>query len=300
MKQVTLLVLTNLAVLTMLSALLAVLRVLGIIPPDFGLASYTGMLVLSMVMGFGGAFLSLAMSKSIAKRSVGAQVITQPRNEVERWLFTTVQRQARAAGIDMPEVAIYPSPDMNAFATGMSKNSSLVAVSTGLLNSMTRDEVEAVLAHEISHAANGDMTTLTLVQGVTNTFVYFLPRVLGDVIDTALSRDERRHGRGPAYFLIVMVMQFLLGILATVIVRWFSRYREFKADAGAAKLEGAESMISALRRLKTSAPPELPASMEAMGIAGNVSALFATHPPLDARIAALGGATAQRTGTWGG
>ncbi len=300
MKQVTLLVLTNLAVLTMLSALLAVLRVLGIIPPDFGLASYTGMLVLSMVMGFGGAFLSLAMSKSIAKRSVGAQVITQPRNEVERWLFTTVQRQARAAGIDMPEVAIYASPDMNAFATGMSKNSSLVAVSTGLLNSMTRDEVEAVLAHEISHAANGDMTTLTLVQGVTNTFVYFLPRVLGDVIDTALSRDERRHGRGPAYFLIVMVMQFLLGILATVIVRWFSRYREFKADAGAAKLEGAESMISALRRLKTSAPPELPASMEAMGIAGNVSALFATHPPLDARIAALGGATAQRTGTWGG
>ena len=300
MKQVTLLVLTNFAVLMMLSALLAVLRVLGVIPPDFGLGSYAGMLVLSMLMGFGGAFLSLAMSKSIAKRSVGAQVITQPRSEVERWLLATVQRQAQAAGIGMPEVAIYPSPDMNAFATGMNKNSSLVAVSTGLLNSMTREEVEAVLAHEISHAANGDMTTLTLVQGVTNTFVYFLPRVLGDVIDTAMSRGERRHGRGPAYFMIVMVMQFALGILATIIVRWFSRYREFKADAGAAKLEGAEHMISALRRLKTSAPPELPASIQAMGIAGNVGALFATHPPLEARIAALGGATARRDGTWGG
>jgi len=300
MKQVTLLVLTNFAVLVMLSALLAVLRVLGVIPPDFGLGSYAGTLVLSMVMGFGGAFISLAMSKSIAKRSVGAQVITQPRSEVERWLLATVQRQSQAAGIGMPEVAIYQSPDMNAFATGMSKNSSLVAVSTGLLNSMTREEVEAVLAHEISHAANGDMTTLTLVQGVTNTFVYFLPRVLGDVIDTAMSRGERRHGRGPAYFMIVMVMQFALGILATIIVRWFSRYREFKADAGAAKLEGAEHMISALRRLKTSAPPELPASMQAMGIAGSMGALFATHPPLEARIAALGGATARRDGTWGG
>jgi heat shock protein HtpX len=212
----------------------------------------------------------------------------------------TVQRQAQAAGIDMPEVAIYQSQDMNAFATGMSKNSSLVAVTTGLLNNMTRDEVEAVLAHEISHAANGDMVTLTLVQGVTNTFVYFIPRVLGDVIDSAMSRGEQRRGRGPFYFIIVMVMQFLLGILATLIVRWFSRHREFKADAGAARLAGADKMISALRRLKTSAPPELPASMEAMGIAGNMGALFATHPPLDLRIAALGGATARRDGTWGG
>lgn len=198
MEAVTPLVLTNFAVLMMLSALLAVLRVLGVIPPDFGLGSYAGMLVLSMVMGFGGAFLSLAMSKSIAKRSTGAQVITQPRSEVERWLLATVQAEAQAAGIGMPEVAIYQSPDMNAFATGMSKNSSLVAVSTGLLNSMTREEVEAVLAQRHLHAANGDMTTLTLVQGVTNTFVYFLPRVLGDVIDTAMSRGERapRAGAG--------------------------------------------------------------------------------------------------------
>ena len=300
MKQVTLLVLTNFAVLTMLSALLAVLRVLGVIPPDLGLSSYTGMLLLSAAMGFGGAFLSLAMSKSMAKRSTGAQVIVQPQSEVERWLVQTVQRQAQAAGISMPEVAIYRSDDMNAFATGMSKNSSLVAVSTGLLSRMTRDEVEAVLAHEITHAANGDMTTLTLVQGVTNTFVYFIPRVLGDIVDSAMSRGEQRRGRGPAYLLIVIVMQFLLGILATIIVRWFSRYREFKADAGAARLEGADKMISALRRLKTSAPPELPASMEAMGIAGNVGALFATHPSLDLRIAALGGATARRDGTWGG
>lgn len=300
MKQVTLLVLTNFAVLMMLSGLLAVLRVLGVIPPDLGLSSYTGMLLLSALMGFGGAFLSLAMSKSMAKRSTGAQVITQPRSEVERWLVATVQRQAQAAGIDMPEVAIYRSDDMNAFATGMSKNSSLVAVSTGLLQQMTRDEVEAVLAHEVSHAANGDMTTLTLVQGVTNTFVYFIPRVLGDIIDAAMSRGEQRRGRGPFYFIIVMAMQFALGILATLIVRWFSRYREFKADAGAARLEGPDKMISALRRLKTGAPPELPASMEAMGIAGNVGALFATHPSLDLRIAALGGATARRDGTWGG
>lgn len=300
MKQVTLLVLTNFAVLIMLSAFLAVLRVLGVIPPDFGLASYTGMLLLSAAMGFGGAFISLAMSKSIAKRSTGAQVITQPRSEVESWLLATVQRQAQAVGITMPEVAIYQSEDMNAFATGMSKNSSLVAVTTGLLNRMTRDEVEAVLAHELSHAANGDMVTLTLVQGVTNTFVYFLPRVLGDIIDSAMSRGEQRRGRGPFYFIIVMVMQFALGILATIIVRWFSRYREFKADAGSAKLAGADKMISALRRLKTSAPPELPASMAAMGIAGNVGALFATHPSLELRIAALGGGTARLDGTWGG
>jgi heat shock protein HtpX len=299
MKQVTLLILTNFAVLMMLSALLAVLRVLGVIPPNFGLESYAGMFVLSALMGFGGAFISLAMSKSMAKRSTGAQVITQPQNETERWLLATVQKQAQGAGIEMPEVAIYRSNTMNAFATGMSKNSSLVAVSTGLLSQMTRDEVEAVLAHEVSHAANGDMTTLTLVQGVTNTFVYFLPRVLGDIIDSAISRGERRRGRGPAYFLIVMAMQFLLGILATIIVRWFSRYREFKADAGAAQLAGAPKMISALRRLQSGAPPELPANMEAMGISGNMGALFATHPPLEKRIAMLGGATAQRTGTWG-
>lgn len=305
MKQVSLLIMTNLAVITMLSLLMMVLSAAGILPPDMGVGNYVGMFVMSALFGFGGAFFSLAMSKSIAKRSTGAQVITQPRNEVEQWLLTTVARQAQQAGIDMPEVAIYSAPEMNAFATGMSKNSSLVAVSTGLLNQMSRDEVEAVLAHEVSHAANGDMTTLTLVQGVTNTFVYFLPRVLGDIADAALSRGNgNRRGSGPVYYIVVIVAQVALGVLATIIVRWFSRYREFRADAGSAQLSDPRKMIAALRRLQSGAPPQLPASMAAMGISGAMGALFATHPPLEARIATLqanaGMQQANTGGTWGG
>jgi heat shock protein HtpX len=230
------------------------------------------------------------MSKSMAKHSTGAYVITQPQNEQEHWLVSTVARQAQAAGIGMPEVAIYDSPDINAFATGMLRNNSLVAVSTGLLQGMTRDEAEAVLAHEVSHVANGDMVTLALIQGVVNTFVFFLSRVVGHIIDRLVFKTERGHG--PAYWVTTIIAQLVLGILASAIVMWFSRHREYRADAGSAYLEGKHKMISALERLQKSAnQTHLPEQLEAFGISGGMATglkrLFMSHPPLSERIEAL-------------
>ncbi|WP_028081342.1 protease HtpX [Solimonas soli] len=288
MKRVLLFLATNLAIVLVLSVVTSLLGVNRWFAAN-GL-NYQALLVFCAVFGFGGAFISLALSKTIAKWSTGAQVLTEPRNSSEMWLLQTVERQARAAGIGMPEVAIYEAPEPNAFATGMSKNSALVAVSTGLLRSMSQDEVEAVLGHEISHVANGDMVTLTLIQGVVNTFVMFLARVVGYVIDQALfRRGEDERGPGIGYFVTVMVLELLFGILASMIVAWFSRQREFRADAGGAHLAGKRKMIAALERLKLGhEQSSLPANMTAMGISGGqLAKLFATHPPLDVRIAAL-------------
>jgi heat shock protein HtpX len=248
------------------------------------------LLIFSAVFGMGGSFISLAMSKWSAKRMTGAQVIEQPRNESEAWLVNLVSNQAQAAGIGMPEVAVYDSPDVNAFATGMSRNNALVAVSTGLLNNMRRDEVEAVLGHEITHVANGDMVTLTLIQGVVNTFVIFFSRVIGHVVDRAVFKVERGHG--PAFWITTIIAQVVLGILASMIVMWFSRQREFRADAGGASLAGRQKMIAALRRLQmASGQAPLPDQLAAFGIAGGsvdgFKRLFLSHPPLEERIAAL-------------
>src|SRR5688572_26972027 len=294
MKRVFLLIATNIAVLLVLGVVLRLLGVDRILDESGAGLNYQALLIMSGVVGFGGAFISLAMSKWIAKMSTGAKVITQPRNSSESWLLQTVQRQARQAGIDMPEVAVYDAPDMNAFATGMNKNKALVAVSTGLLQQMSQDEVEAVLGHEISHVANGDMVTLTLVQGVVNTFVFFLARVIGHVVDRAVLKNNR--GYGPGYFVTVLVAQLVLGILASMIVCWFSRQREFRADAGGANLAGVTKMMNALQRLKQGhMPAQLPEQMRAFGINGGVAqglrALFLTHPPLDTRIEALKNAT---------
>jgi heat shock protein HtpX len=245
------------------------------------------LLAFSAVIGMGGSFISLALSKWIAKTSTGAQVLTEPRSAQESWLLATVEREARAAGIGMPEVAIYDAPEPNAFATGMSRNKAMVAVSSGLLRAMTQEEIEAVLGHEISHVANGDMVTLTLIQGVLNTFVVFLSRVVGYFVDSALRRDDDRDG-GIGYFITSMVMQVLLGFLATMIVCAFSRWREFHADAGGAHLAGRRKMIAALERLKSlQEPSTLPQNMTAFGIASGAKSLFATHPPLEQRIARL-------------
>jgi heat shock protein HtpX len=287
MKRIFLFAATNIAVLVVLSI---VMKAFGL---DAMLAQNgqdpMALLVVAAVMGFGGAFISLAMSKWMAKKSMGVYVITEPRNTKEMWLLSTVKRQADAAGIKMPEVGIFESPDMNAFATGARRNAALVAVSTGLLNVMSEREAEAVLGHEVSHVANGDMVTLTLIQGVVNTFVIFLSRIIGGVIDNALSGNrERRSGPGPFYFMIVMVLQVVLGILASMIVAWFSRYREFRADVGGAKLSTRQNMISALERLQQRHAAPLPEQMRAFGITGGkLSKLFASHPPLEVRIAAL-------------
>ncbi|GAB4348290.1 MAG: protease HtpX [Immundisolibacter sp.] len=286
MKRIVLFVLTNLAVLLVLSvALNIIMPLLGIRPEQGGMAP---LLVFAAVFGMGGAFISLAMSKWTAKRMVGAQVIEQPRGELETWLVNTVRRQAELAGIGMPEVAIYDSPDVNAFATGMSRNKALVAVSTGLLRGMSRDEAEAVLGHEVSHIANGDMVTLTLIQGVLNTFVIVLSRLVGQFIDRAVFRNEEGHGVG--FFVATMVAQVLFGVVASVIVMWFSRQREFRADSGGARLAGRGKMIAALQRLKAAhEPSHLPEALAAFGInsGGGLSRLFMSHPPLDERIAAL-------------
>jgi len=288
-KRVALFLATNLAVILVLSVVLRLLGVDRVLDESGSGLNYEALLVLSLVIGFGGSFISLAMSKWMAKRSTGAQVITQPRNEVESWLLGVVERQSRKAGIRTPEVAIYPAPDMNAFATGARRNAALVAVSSGLLQNMPRDEVEAVLAHEISHVANGDMVTLTLVQGVVNTFVIFLSRVVGHVIDRAVFRNEQGYGAG--YFISVLVAQLVLGILASIIVMWVSRQREFRADAGSAELNGNQPMVRALRRLAGGRPAELPESLEAFGISGSkrhgIQKLFMSHPPIEERIAAL-------------
>ncbi|MEQ1438682.1 protease HtpX [Fontimonas sp. SYSU GA230001] len=288
MKRIFLFLATNLAVVLVLSVVASLLGVNRWLTAN-GL-NLEALLGFALVFGFGGSFISLAMSKWIAKRSTGAQVITQPRNSAEMWLLQTVERQARAAGIGMPEVAIYEAPEPNAFATGMNKNNALVAVSTGLLRSMNQDEVEAVLGHEISHVANGDMVTLSLIQGVVNTFVIFMARAVGYFIDQAVfKRGSDSRGPGVGYMLTVMVLEILFGILASMIVAWFSRQREFRADAGGAHLAGKRKMIAALQRLQAAhAPSSLPQNMAAMGIAsGQLARLFATHPPLDVRIAAL-------------
>jgi heat shock protein HtpX len=246
------------------------------------------LLAFAAIMGFGGAFISLAMSKWSAKRMSGAVVIEEPRTPTEIWLMKTVREQADTVGIKMPEVAVFNSPEVNAFATGMTKNSSLVAVSTGLLNAMTKDEAEAVLAHEVSHIANGDMVTLTLIQGVVNTFVMFLSRVIGYAVDKIIFKTER--GTGPAFFVTMIIAELVLGVLASMIVMWFSRQREFRADAGAAKLSGRAKMIAALERLQAQhAPSVLPKQMAAFGISGGggFAKLFSSHPSLDDRIAAL-------------
>lgn len=283
MKRVLLFLATNLAVVLVLSIVLnIVFSFLGIDRSGIG-----GLLVFAAIFGFGGSFISLAMSKWMAKRSTGAVVITQPRNATEQWLMTTVARQAKAAGIGMPEVAVYDSPEMNAFATGMNRNDALVAVSTGLLRNMREDEVEAVLAHEVSHIANGDMVTLTLIQGVVNTFVIFLARLIAGMLN---NNGNNNQGGGLAYFATVIVLEMVFGVLASIIVMWFSRQREYRADAGAAKLEGSPSkMIAALERLKHNHESRLEGSMMAFGIAGGAkkSELFLSHPPLEKRIAAL-------------
>ena len=289
LKRIALFLATNLAVILVLSVVLRLLGVDQILDESGAGINYEALLILSLVIGFGGSFISLAMSKWMAKRSTGAQVITQPRNEVEAWLVNVVERQARQAGIETPEVAIYPAPDMNAFATGARRNAALVAVSTGLLQGMPRDEVEAVLAHEVSHVANGDMVTLTLVQGVVNTFVIFLSRIVGHFIDRAVFRNEQGYGAG--YFISVLVAQLVLGILASTIVMWVSRQREFRADAGSAELNGSQPMVRALQRLAAGRPAELPESLEAFGISGSkrhgIQKQFMSHPPIDERIAAL-------------
>jgi heat shock protein HtpX len=286
-KRIFLFLATNIAVLAVLSISL---RLLGV---DQYMAStgqdMQGLLIFSAILGFAGALISLAMSKFIAKRSTGARVITQPANAEEAWLLATVRRQADRAGISMPEVAIYDAPDVNAFATGARRNAALVAVSTGLLRQMKQHEVEAVLGHEITHVANGDMVTLTLIQGVVNTFVIFLSRIIGRFVDQAIFRSERGHG--PGFFLTVMVAQVVLGFLASMIVAWFSRQREFRADAGGASLAGRQNMVAALENLQRAhEPPVLPDGMQAFGISGGMARfgrLFMTHPPLAERIAAL-------------
>ena len=284
LKRTALFLATNLAVLVLLSI---VMSLIGIDPRTSG-----GLLAMATLFGFGGSFISLMMSKWVAKRSTGAHVIEQPRNETERWLVQTVRRQADAAGITVPGVAIYDAPEINAFATGPSRNNALVAVSTGLLHSMDRDEVEAVLAHEVSHVANGDMVTMMLVQGVLNTFVIVLARVVGRVIDGFLNGDREGEGGGIGYFVTVLVLDVIFGLFASIIVMWFSRYREFRADAGASTLAGRDKMIAALTRLsRTYGDTTLPKQVQAFGISGGVAhglrRLFMTHPPLAERIEML-------------
>jgi heat shock protein HtpX len=286
MKRVLLFVATNIAVLLVLSI---VVQLLGVVADP---GQLSGLLLFAAVFGMGGAFISLLISKWTAKHMMGVRVITEPQNDSERWLVNTVSNLARASNIGMPEVGIFDSPQPNAFATGARKDASLVAVSSGLLRSMKPDEVEGVLGHEISHVSNGDMVTMALIQGVLNTFVIFLSRVLGGIVDRAVfGQREGERGGGIGYFLTVIVLQFLFGILASFIVCAFSRRREFRADAGGAHLADREEMIGALERLKAAHPEALPQQMRAFGIAGDaargLAALLRTHPPLEDRIAAL-------------
>lgn len=289
MKRILLFLTTNLAVVLLLGF---VARLLGVdrFLYQSGL-NLPSLLIFAAIFGMGGSLISLLMSKWVAKRSVGAQVIEQPSTQTERWLVETVQRQAQAAGIGMPEVAIYDSPEPNAFATGANRNAALVAVSTGLLQQMSAEEAEAVLGHEVTHVANGDMVTLSLLQGVLNTFVIVLARVVGYAVDQFLAKDNQR-GPGIGYYLASFVMELLFGFLASLIVMWFSRYREFHADAGGARLAGRGKMIAALERLQQlHEPSQLPSQMAAFGINGGLSdglrKLLMTHPPLEERIAAL-------------
>lgn len=288
MRRVIYFLLTNVAILLVLSA---AMRLFGVEPhlTAYGL-NYRSLLIFALVFGMGGSFISLALSKWTAKRMSGAEVIKEPANDTERWLVRTVSELAAKANIGMPEVAIFPSEDMNAFATGMSRNKSLVAVSSGLLRRMDREKVKAVLAHEVAHAANGDMITLALIQGVVNTFVLFLSRVVGHTIDRVVFKNERGHG--PAFWITTIIAEIVLAVLASIIVFYFSRKREYKADTGAATLVGKKPMIGALEALKSSVhQPHLPDKLAAFGISGakrsGLQALFATHPDLDDRIATL-------------
>jgi heat shock protein HtpX len=286
MKRIFLFLLTNVAIVAVLSI---TMRILGVEPYlNANGLNMTALFQFALIMGMGGSFISLAISKWMAKKSVGAVVIETPSNPTEQWLVDTVARQAQQANIGMPEVAIFDSPDVNAFATGMSKNNALVAVSTGLLQSMSRQEAEAVLGHEVSHVANGDMVTLALIQGVVNTFVMFLSRVIGHTVDKVIFKTER--GTGPAFFITMIIAEMVLGILASIIVMWFSRQREFRADRGGATLAGRQNMIAALQRLQAVHTAPLPERMAAFGISGGKSGLmrlFMTHPPLEERIASL-------------
>ena len=289
MKRIFLFILTNLAVVAVISI---TLRLLGVDRwiDEAGAIDFNALLVLSAVIGFSGSLISLAMSKWSAKRMVGARVIDNPVDPTERWLVDTVRRQALSAGIGMPEVAIYDAPDVNAFATGWNRNDALVAVSTGLLHNMSREEAEAVLAHEISHIANGDMVTLALIQGVVNTFMIFFAKLFGYFVDRVLLKNDGRNGPGIGAFVAEIAAQLVLGVLASIIVMWFSRQREFRADTGGANLAGCGKMIAALERLKVNHEQSaLPEKMAAFGISGGkgFAKLFMTHPPLDERIEAL-------------
>jgi heat shock protein HtpX len=287
MMRILLFLATNIAIMIVISIVFSVLGLSGTLDAQGVDLNLNALLVMSAVIGMTGSFISLAMSKWSAKRAMGVQVIEQPQDQNERWLIDVVTRQAQRAGIGMPEVGIFNSPEPNAFATGMTKNSSLVAVSSGLLQSMTADEVEAVIGHEITHVANGDMVTMALMQGVVNTFVYFFATVIGHVVDRVVFKTER--GVGPAYYIVQIVAQVVLGILASMLVMWFSRYREFKADAGGANLAGREKMIGALRALQRGHEAPLSGSLAAFGISGGggVMRLFMSHPPLEERITAL-------------
>lgn len=289
-KRIALFLGTNIAVVLVLGVVLGLLGFSGVLDEQRLGIDFGALLVLAAVIGFGGSLISLALSKTLAKRMTGCRVIEQPRNDGERWLLDTVRRQAREAGIGMPEVAIYDAPEINAFATGARRNSALVAVSTGLLRGMSRGEAEAVLGHEVSHVANGDMVTLTLIQGVVNTFVVFLSHLVGHFIDRVVFRNERGHG--PGFWIATLLAQVVLGILASIVVMAFSRWREYGADRGGARLSSTRQMIAALERLKGNrVASSLPDEVEAFGISGGVGRglkrLFLSHPPLEERIAAL-------------
>ncbi|MDA8014644.1 MAG: protease HtpX [Gammaproteobacteria bacterium] len=293
MQRIFLFLATNIAVLVVFGFVLRLFGVNSLLDAQGVNLDYNALLIYAAALGFSGALVSLALSKWTAKRLTGARVIENARTDEERWLVETVAQQAKQAGIGMPEVAVYDAPDMNAFATGARRNRALVAVSTGLLRKMQKNEVEAVLAHEVSHVANGDMITLALIQGVINTFVIVLSRIIGHLVDRLILKNQRGHG--PGFWITAIIAELVLAVLASVIVMWFSRRREFRADAGGANLAGSENMIAALQRLKTAVrEPHLPDQMAAFGISGmlggGVKKLFMTHPPLDARIAALRGA----------
>jgi heat shock protein HtpX len=287
MMRVFLFLATNIAIMIVLSIVFSLLGLSGILDAKGVDLDLNALLVMSAVIGMTGSFISLAMSKWSAKHAMNVQVIEQPQNQIEQWLFTIVAKQAKQAGIDMPEVGIFQAAESNAFATGMNRNSALVAVSTGLLHNMNADEVEAVVGHEITHVANGDMVTMALMQGVVNTFVYFFATIIGHVVDRVILQNERDHGMG--YYVTQMIAQIALGFLASMLVMWFSRYREFKADAGGASLAGREKMISALRALQREhEPQDLPGQLAAFGInGGGAQKLFMSHPPLEERIEAL-------------
>ena len=286
--RILLFIATNLAVIAVLSLSMRLLGIDSLLDQQGIHLNLQALLIYAAIIGFSGSFISLFISKWSAKKMTRAEVITTPKNNTEKWLLNTVKHQATQARIACPEVAIYPANEPNAFATGMNKNNALVAVSSGLLQAMTQEEVEAVLAHEVSHVANGDMVTMALIQGVVNTFVIVLSRIIGHFVDRVVFKTERGHG--PAFWITSIIAEIVLGILASIIVRWFSRQREYRADAGAAYLVGSDKMVAALQRLAKMSTTPLPDQMQAMGIAGDkitLSGLFMTHPPIEKRIAAL-------------